>query len=239
MRWIDQLWDVTPVELHSGMYFKREDKFAPKGYGHINGSKLRQCLFLVNKWKNEGSKGVVSGSVSQSPQHAFISELCKHYNMGCVIVHAKKDIAKSPYLKLANSNGAKFVKSKVGYAKTLGSISKRLLDKLPNHHYLETNITLEDKFNSWDEIADFHRVGAEQVRNIPDHIERMIIPCGSCNSVTSIMYGLALYPKPNLKDIVLMGIGNNGSNNIGYIEQATYIFIRDTKGNASDTSKRT
>lgn len=212
------MWDLTPIELHSGMWFKREDKFCPKGYGHINGSKLRQCLFLVDKWHQEGGRGVVSGSVSQSPQHAFISELCRHYNMGCVIVHAKKNVIESPYLKLAKSNGAKLIKSKVGYAKTLGSMSKKMLNKLPNHHFLETNITLEEEVNSWEDIAAFHRVGAEQARNIPDNIERLIIPCGSCNSVTSIMYGLALYPKPFLKEIVLMGIGNNGSNNIGYVE---------------------
>ena len=38
----DHLLDLTPVENIGGMWWKREDKFAPLGYGGINGSKLRQ-----------------------------------------------------------------------------------------------------------------------------------------------------------------------------------------------------
>jgi len=217
--WIDKVFELTPIEEHAGMYFKREDKFCPKGLFHINGSKFRQCLYLVDRWVREkGIKGVVSGSVSQSPQHVFISEICKHYGIGCVIVHSKKEPKKSSYLNVAIENGSKLVWNNVGYAQTLGSKAKQLLSKLPNHAYLETNITLDERFNSWDDIEKFHRIGAEQVKNIPSHIERLIIPCGSCNSVTSILYGLVLFPKPNIKEIVLMGIGNNGSNNIGYVE---------------------
>jgi len=217
--WIKQICDLTPIEVKGGMSFKRDDKFAPKGYGNINGSKLRQCLWLVDKWMREKNiRGVVSGSVSQSPQHAFISEICKHYNLGCVIAYSKKDIDKSPYLKLAKENGAKLVYSKVGYAKTLGALSRKMLDILPNHEYLETNITLEENCNTYEDIEAFHLVGAEQVKNIPDNITRIIVPCGSCNSVTSILYGLILYKRPNIKEVVLMGIGNHGSKNIGYIE---------------------
>ena len=217
--WGDLLYDLTPVEQHESMYFKRDDKFAPKGYGNINGAKLRQCIYLVDKWvKEENIQGVVSGSVSQSPQHAFISEICRHYGIGCVITHSKKNIADSLYLNIAAKNGSKLVWQKVGYAKTLGAIAKRMLDVLPNHKFLETNITLDEKHNSWADIAAFHRIGAEQVKNIPTHVDKLVIPCGSCNSVTSILLGLVLFPKPNIKEIHLMGIGNHGSNNIGYIE---------------------
>ena len=201
------------------MYFKRDDHFAPKGYGHVNGAKMRQALYLVDKWvKEESIKGVVSGSVSQSPQHAFISELCKHYNIDCLIVHSKKDFRDSPYLRLAERNGSKFIYSKVGYAQALGSIARKEAECTSRYRFLETNITLEEKYNDTSAIRDFHRVGAEQVKNIPEEVETLIIPCGSCNSVTSIFYGLKLFPKPNIKNIYLMGIGNNGSYNIHYVE---------------------
>lgn len=218
MRWIDTIYDLTPIELFDGMYFKRDDKFAPLGLGDINGAKLRQCIWLVDGWVKQGCKGVVSGSVSQSPQHAFISEICKHYRIGCVITYSKKDIEKSPYLFRAKRLGAKMLYSKVGYAKTLGALAKKTLEVLPNHEFLETNITLEENCNSWSRIRDFHAVGAEQVKNIPDNITTLVMPCGSCNSSTSILYGLIKYPKPNIKTIVLMGIGNHGSYNIEYIE---------------------
>ena len=68
MRWIDTIYDLTPVEYVDGMHFKRDDKFAPMGYGDINGAKLRQAIWLVDRWvKEKNIKGVVSGSVSQSP----------------------------------------------------------------------------------------------------------------------------------------------------------------------------
>lgn len=43
-RWIDSIYDLTPVEKVQGIYFKREDKFSPSDLG-VNGSKMRQCLF--------------------------------------------------------------------------------------------------------------------------------------------------------------------------------------------------
>lgn len=226
---------ITPVELHEGMYFKRDDKFAPLGYGNINGSKLRQAVYLVDKWiKEKNIKGVVSGSVSQSPQHAFISEICKHYDLECLIVHAKKNVDESPYLKVAKNNGSKFIKSKVGYAKTLGAIAKKMLKKFPEYEYLETNITLDEKFNSWEDIESFHNIGSLQVKNIPDHITTLIIPCGSCNSATSILYGLIRFPKLSIKNIILMGIGNYGSNNIEYIENRLKKICEIKKININD-----
>jgi hypothetical protein len=40
------------------------------------------------------------------------------------------------------------------------------------------------------DIEAFHRVGSEQVRNLPDHMETLIIPAGSRSSVVSVLYGL-------------------------------------------------
>ena len=47
--WSKKIFDFTPVEQigDKGMYFKREDYFAPFGYGNINGAKLRQCFGLL------------------------------------------------------------------------------------------------------------------------------------------------------------------------------------------------
>lgn len=91
-RWEDYLYDLTPVEKIGDIYFKREDKFAPLGYNSINGSKLRQCIWLVHEWvKTKNIQGVVSGSVVGSPQHPFIASICKHYNIGCLIVTGSKN----------------------------------------------------------------------------------------------------------------------------------------------------
>jgi len=218
VQWEKHLYELTPIEQHDGIWFKREDYFAPMGYSSINGSKLRQCIYLVNSWvKNKRISGVISGSVVGSPQHPFIASICKHYGIGCLIATGSKNYMEHKNMFLAHQLGAKFYLSKVGYAKALQSISFSLAKKIPNHEVLETNITVDEKLNKPEAIERFHEVGAFQVRNIPDHIETIIIPCGSCNSVVSILYGLALHTPKSLKNIVLMGIGNNGSKNLGYI----------------------
>ena len=42
--WEETLYDLTPIDEVNGLRFKREDKYAPLGYGCINGSKLRQLI---------------------------------------------------------------------------------------------------------------------------------------------------------------------------------------------------
>jgi hypothetical protein len=59
------------------------------------------------------------------------------------------------------------------------------------------------------EIEAFHRVGSEQVRNLPDHIETLVIPAGSRNSAVSILYGLHRFPPKSLKEIIFMHIKKN------------------------------
>ena len=46
VKWEDYLRHLTPVENHQGVWFKREDYFAPLGYGGPNGSKMRQLIWL-------------------------------------------------------------------------------------------------------------------------------------------------------------------------------------------------
>ena len=38
MSWAEKLYDITSVESIGGMWWKRDDLFAPLGTGNINGS---------------------------------------------------------------------------------------------------------------------------------------------------------------------------------------------------------
>ena len=229
VKWEDYLYKPTPVEQVGDIWFKREDKFAPLGYDSVNGSKLRQCIWLVNDWINRKQiRGVVSGSVVGSPQHPFISSICKHYGIGCLIATGSKNHQSHTNMIMAKEYGAKFYVSKIGYARALQSISFKLAKQLPNHEVLETNITVDERLNPAYRIEEFHRIGAEQVKNMPNHIETLIIPCGSCNSVVSILYGIGLFKPKGLKNIVLMGIGNNGSKNLNYIPKRLHIISKVT-----------
>lgn len=194
--WHDTIYDLTPVENIGGVWFKREDKFSPDGMH--NGSKFRQLIWLFARQK---FPGVVSGAVTGSPQLPMVAACAKHYGMKCVqFTGARKSMA------LAGEKlGAKTILVNPGYGPL---VNKRAKDYATAHGWLrvETNITLT---TSDSEIEAFHRVGSEQVRNIPNCIETLIIPAGSRNSAVSILYGLHRYPTKSLKKIILMNINKN------------------------------
>jgi Alpha-glutamyl/putrescinyl thymine pyrophosphorylase clade 2 len=194
--WHDYIYDLTPVEKIGDIWFKREDKFSPDGMH--NGSKFRQLIWLFGR---KPYPGVSSGAVSGSPQLPMVAACAEHYVMKCVqFTGAKKDMA------LAGEKlGAKTKLVNPGYGPLLNRRAKEYAEA---HDWLriETNITVT---TSDAEIEAFHRVGSEQVRNLPDHIETLIIPAGSRNSAVSILYGLHRYPPKSLKKIILMHINKN------------------------------
>jgi hypothetical protein len=194
--WHDSIYDLTPIEKIGDIWFKREDKFSPDGMH--NGSKFRQLIWLFSRAK---FAGVASGAVKDSPQLPMVAACAKHYRMKCVqFSGARKNMA------LAGEKlGAKTKLVNPGYAPLL---NKRAKEYAAAHDWLriETNITVT---TSDADIEAFHRVGSEQVRNLPHHIETLIIPAGSRNSAVSILYGLYRYPPRNLKNIILMHINKN------------------------------
>ncbi len=192
--WHDAIYDLTPIENISGVWFKREDKFSPDRIH--NGSKFRQLIWLFSR---KSFPGVASGAVSGSPQLPMVAACAKHYGMEChQFTGARKLMA------LAGGKlGAVTHLCDPGYGRFCGFKAKEFAEQHGFLH-IETNITTGS-----DIAAAFHRVGAEQVKNLPDHIETLILPAGSRNSATSILYGLHLFPPKSLKKIIFMNIHGN------------------------------
>jgi hypothetical protein len=194
--WHDSIYDLTPVEKIGDVWFKREDKFSPDGMH--NDSKFRQLIWLFSR---KPYPGVASGAVTGSPQLPMTAACAKHYGMKCIqFSGARKNMA------LAGEKlGAKTILVNPGYGPLL---NMRARDYAKKHGWLriETNITVT---TSDADIEAFHRVGSEQVRNLPEHMETLIIPAGSRNSAVSILYGLHRFPPKSLKKIILMHINKN------------------------------
>tara|TARA_Y100000401_G_scaffold66066_1_gene52729 strand:- start:10218 stop:11153 length:936 start_codon:yes stop_codon:yes gene_type:complete len=199
--------ELTPITKGEKWSYKREDLFSPYGEGGINGSKLRQVYHLCEFAKEMGYEGIVSGSVASSPQHPMITRVAKKYGLKTVVVTGASKLENYPMLLLAAKFGADFVFSKVGYASALNGVSKRIASERKYFH-LETNITVTTSAQA---MHLFHKVGGKQIQNIPDNIETLMIPAGSCNSATSVFVGLTETPLRNLRKIILFGIGAYGS----------------------------
>jgi len=234
--WEDSLTALTPVENREGRWYKREDYYAPLGYEGINGSKLRQLIYLINEYvKGGGSGGIVTGASVLSPQISMSALVGKHFNLPIeVVIGATKPetAIKHENVAIASAVGANFNYIKVAYNPALQREVKLMLDQpeYQDWYQLCYGITTPNTASPAD-ITAFHEIGSYQSANIPDEVEHLLIPAGTCNSVVSVLYGIAKKPPAGLKRITLFGIGPNRlewtQERLTKIEQATGLQIRN------------
>ena len=205
IEWENYLGAMTPWENHQGVWFKRDDYFAPLGYGGPNGSKMRQLVWYVNKFR-PGKTHIVTGASIQSPQLSMSAIVGAHYGLRArQIVYSKPHtVLKHENPRIAFGFGAEFEFASGPYNPI---IQRRVADLTQDKSLVvEYGITVpHDKYDP-EAVRKFHEVGAHQVSNIPDSVRRLIVPAGSCNSLTSVMLGLLRDPK-NVDELFTIGIG--------------------------------
>jgi 1-aminocyclopropane-1-carboxylate deaminase/D-cysteine desulfhydrase-like pyridoxal-dependent ACC family enzyme len=209
--WTARLWEKTPVELVGVMHFKRDDYFAPLGYGGINGSKLRQCIWLLSRAAIAGAKTIVSGSSVKSPQISMGAIVARQFGMDFlqVVGATKPDTAmQHENVRIGAAAGAKFFINKVAYNPGLQKTVDLIVAKDSTKVKLDYGISIP-KHADPSLIRSFHTVGGGQTKNIPPEVETLIVPMGSANSAVSILFGLWLYKPANLKKVILAVIGPN------------------------------
>jgi hypothetical protein len=207
IEWEAHLGDFTPWENHKGLWFKRDDYFAPLGYGGPNGSKMRQLVWYVNRFR-PGKTHILTGASIQSPQLSMSAIVGRHYGLlSRQIVYSKPEtVLKHENPRIAHGFGAEFEYASGPYNPI---IQRRVADLTQDKSLVvEYGITVPHDRYDPDTVRKFHEVGANQVRNMPDDVHRLIVPAGSCNSLTSVMLGL-LRDSKNLKELFTIGIGPN------------------------------
>ena len=212
-RWEDYLNVLTPVEERNGLLYKREDYFAPLGYGGINGMKLRQLIWLVHRYVREGGDaGVLTGASILSPQLSMAALVARHYGLPSRIVLGgtkPETCVRAENVAIAMAAGARLSFIPVGYNPAIQKEVARLYaTELEDWYRLCYGITTPDGSED-EEIAAFHRVGAWQVSNLPPGVRTLVMTAGSCNSCVSVLAGIAAHPEAcgALRSVVLLGIG--------------------------------
>ena len=74
---------------------------------------------------------------------------------------------------------------------------------LSDHLLLEYGLSVD---GTPERIESFYRFCSEQVRTIPDDVDMLLMPAGSCNTTLSVLYGIARNRPKKLKRILLFGI---------------------------------
>jgi 1-aminocyclopropane-1-carboxylate deaminase/D-cysteine desulfhydrase-like pyridoxal-dependent ACC family enzyme len=206
IRWEDHLRTLTPVENHRGVWFKREDYFAPLGYGGPNGSKMRQLIWVMSS-RRAGKTHVLSGASVRSPQLSMSAIVGAHYGLQTrLVVGATKPatLKRHPNPYVALGFGAHFEYINVAYNPALQREVARLTQ--PESLVVEYGITLDHKKHDSAQVYGFHDVGAHQVTNIPPEVRTLVVPAGSCNSLGSVLLGLSRDSK-NVSTLFTLGIG--------------------------------
>jgi 1-aminocyclopropane-1-carboxylate deaminase/D-cysteine desulfhydrase-like pyridoxal-dependent ACC family enzyme len=205
VKWEDHLGTLTPWENHGGVWFKREDYFAPLGYSGPNGSKMRQLIWYVNRYRN-GKNHIVTGASIQSPQLSMSAIVGAHYGLlSRQVVYSKPEtVLRHTNPRVAAGFGAVFEYANGPYNPIL---QRKVADLTkPSSLVVEYGITLPHDRYPADDVRKFHEVGANQVRNLPDAVTTLVAPAGSCNSLCSILLGLSRDSK-NLETLFTLGIG--------------------------------
>lgn len=205
IRWEDYLHVLTPWENHAGVWFKRDDYFSPLGYGGPNGGKLRQLIWFFDNFRS-GKDHVLSGASIQSPQLSSSAVVAAHFNMPVYeIVYSKPStVLTHANPRVAYGFGAEFIYANGPYNPIIQNRVNSL--RKPTSLVVEYGITVPHDRYSVQDVRGFMELGSHQVSNLPDEVQTLIMPAGSCNSLISVIYGLVKNCR-SVKTLYTIGIG--------------------------------
>lgn len=197
---------LTPIENRDGRWYKREDLL--RDLTGVNGAKYRQCGFLVERAAAAGAVRLVTGASVLSPQHAMTALEAARLGLPltCVLGGTSPETAiRNPSVRIAVENGARLDTAvRVGYNPQIQRRVQQLALR-PGTIAIGYGISIPDGA-PLEDIRAFHAVGAAQVANLPEGLDNLIVPLGSGNSCTSLLYGLATHPAPPTR-VTIIGIG--------------------------------
>lgn len=209
-RWEQQLYTLTPVHELDGVAFKRDDWFAPLGYGGINGGKVRQLTWLLNRQAAAGCKGVLYGCSVLSDVSARLTLTARHYGLPTHLVLGAthyRSAVKHENIAISDAAGAQLRFIKVAYNPQLQRETARLIDTPDYRGWYKLNygVAPADDVPD-DEFEAFYGLTARQVDNLPGR-RTLVVPAGSCNTAVSVIYGLAQRRPAALERLVLVAVG--------------------------------
>jgi hypothetical protein len=199
--------DLTPIENHDGLYFKRDDLYTPfEDIPELSGSKVRAMQMLMeflmknNLWHHEA---LITYSGVSSAQALIVARIAHEYRIPCIVgVGVKeealeKSIELNPSLYFAKQYNAEIISlARIGFNSTLKKRSTDMAKKL-NYFLIDFGLNVERYTYA------MIRGIANQVQNLPNDINNLIIPCSSGISTASILVGLKLFKKTVKRVIVI------------------------------------
>jgi len=209
---------ISPVQEQGGVFYKRDDLFAPFGPGGLNGGKCRQTFHLIQQnWKflqdEFGSKIITTSSV-YSTSGAILAAYAHRLKLNAILAvgGTKLDtIDKHHMMRLAKAYGCDVrIVCGTGMA---GPLKKRLTEICDTEKVF--NAVFSNNVEG-DQGAILDPISA-QVVNLPDDLDNLVVPVGTGIHLLAIMRGLKQHGK-TVKRIIGCHVGPDRRKKIdGYL----------------------
>ena len=191
-------YEITPVEKHNGIYYKRDDLYAP--YGDVNGGKVRQTIEILENCNIKS--GIIASTSVHSPSSTIFSRVAQEYNIPCIIAVGgtkPENLDKLPIMRLCKHFGAE-IRIVAGHGMKT-AISARIREIQQENGYY--NPDFSKHIHTHPELMF---VNSQQVANIPDELDVLIAPVGSGIQFANILKGIHEYNK-SVKRIIGVQVG--------------------------------
>jgi 1-aminocyclopropane-1-carboxylate deaminase/D-cysteine desulfhydrase-like pyridoxal-dependent ACC family enzyme len=185
--------ELTPVELHDGRWYKRDDLFVPFDDVPISGGKVRQAMLLLGSKRDEIVErygGVVLTATGvHSPQGLIIARVARSLDLDCVLFVGATTLGsaltKHAMLRRATVAGATIdCSARLGYETTLAAAARRWREAHGGDGYVvRFGINLDDAPEAIVEST------AAQVANLPADVEQIVVPVGAGITAAGIIIG--------------------------------------------------
>lgn len=157
---------------------KRDDLFSLGPSGRTRGGKLRQCAALLI---GSGAARVITGASIHSPQSAIVADVARHLNIPSLVLCGGHMMTRP--ISIAQELGAEVKRCASGRHTVLFAEARRLCE--PGD--------LIVPFGMRPSVPDpiFYSLCGAQVRNLPSHLNTIVLACGSGATALSVLFGLS------------------------------------------------
>lgn len=208
VRWEDWLDVDTPCQQVDGQWWKRDDLWAPLGPGTPDGLKVRNLVWLAERFVRAGGRRVLTGGSVLSPAIARVALVARHFDLDVTVVYGGTTLdaaMRHTNPAIAAMCGATFEVGPVGYNPAIQKRLRELADADPGAWKVEYGVGMPDSTGDAD-LVEFYTLTARQCATVPPDVEHLVMPAGSMNAAVGVWLGLAATPTP-VRTVDFIGVG--------------------------------
>jgi 1-aminocyclopropane-1-carboxylate deaminase/D-cysteine desulfhydrase-like pyridoxal-dependent ACC family enzyme len=201
------MWNLTPVEEHNGIYYKRDDSYKPIKDNPLNGGKVRQAISLIstklNDIRSNHNNTVITATGISSPQGAIITSIAKEFgckSIICVGGTSPESIHKKHQMRLVQHLGGE-VRNVAGHGIN-AVLEARVREIVSENNAFNISFGIAVKENA----ETILETTSYQVQNLPDELDNLVVPVGSGIQLSGILIGLYRYEK-KVKRVIGVCVG--------------------------------